>query len=415
MSNRPVNSPEIEATHKTLGIIRIFRMIGPGIIIAASIIGPGTVTTSSSTGATYGYLLLWCCIASAILAYILNEPGLRWTLKTGKTMLEGIRDISPILSKLTFIALFVGALAYQTGNYLGAAMAINLLIPGLSINGALVILAVFSVIIAFVGKYKLLENVNTGLVVMMLFAFLITMFGSRPSVSGIARGLIPNIPDGASLLVLGLVGTTVCPDIPFAMSSLAKKKWVGGTNDLRKAKNDLRFNMIMTGVITCAVVICSATTLHPQGIEVTSAADMAKQLVPVLGRYAGVLFALGLWAAGFSSAIYMTSCIPPMMAESFGFEDSPKSVPNRICVSIIAAFPIIVTYAFSGTVPTAIIIMAQVLNTLILPISVILITILANKRKVLGEYASRPYQNVAMGVLAVIVVLLTINAVVTLF
>ncbi|MCI5481817.1 MAG: divalent metal cation transporter, partial [Lachnospiraceae bacterium] len=138
---------------------------------------------------------------------------------------------------------------------------------------------------------------------------------------------------------------------------------------------------------------------------------MVQQLIPVLGRYAGVLFALGLWAAGFSSAIYMTSCIPPMMAESFGFEDNPKSWKNRTCVGIIALFPIIVTFVFSGTVPTAIIIAAQVLNTLILPISVILITILANKKKVLGEYSSKPIQNVAMGFLAIVVVLLTISAV----
>ncbi|MCI8275838.1 MAG: Nramp family divalent metal transporter [Lachnospiraceae bacterium] len=396
---------------KTLGIVKMFRLIGPGIIIAASIIGPGTVTTTSSTGAKYGYMLLWCCIVSAILAYILNEPGLRWTLKTGKTMLEGIREMNPILSKVTFIALFVGALAYQTGNYLGAAMAINLLVPGLSISVALVILSAFSVVIAFVGRYKVLENVNTGLVVMMLFAFLITMFGSGPSVSGIAKGLIPNIPEGAEVLVLGLVGTTVCPDIPFAMSSLTKKKWKNGIKDLKPAKNDLRLNMILTGVVTCAIIICSATTLHPQGITVSSAADMAQQLIPVLGRYAGVLFALGLWAAGFSSAIYMTSCIPPMMAEAFGFEDDPKGWKNRVCVGIIALFPIIVTFVFSGTVPTAIIIAAQVLNTLILPISVILITILANKKKVLGEYSSKPIQNVAMGLLAVVVVLLTISAI----
>lgn len=156
---------------KALRITRVFRCIGPAIIIAASIIGPGTVTTASSTGAEYGYALLWCSVISAILAYILNEPGLRWTLKTRTTMLEGIRGMNPVLAKVTFVALFVGALAYQTGNYLGAAMAINLLIPALSIQGALVILAVFSVIIAFVGKYKVLENVNTGLVALMMFAF----------------------------------------------------------------------------------------------------------------------------------------------------------------------------------------------------------------------------------------------------
>ena len=74
-------------------------------------------------------------------------------------------------------------------------------------------------------------------------------------------------------------------------------------------------------------------------------------------------------------------------------------------------FPIIVTFVFSGTVPTAIIIAAQVLNTLILPLSVILITILGNKKKVLGEYSSKPIQNIGMGFLAIVVVLLTITAI----
>ena len=398
---------------KALRITRVFRCIGPAIIIAASIIGPGTVTTASSTGAEYGYALLWCSVISAILAYILNEPGLRWTLKTRTTMLEGIRGMNPVLAKVTFVALFVGALAYQTGNYLGAAMAINLLIPALSIQGALVILAVFSVIIAFVGKYKVLENVNTGLVALMMFAFLITMVASRPSISGIAQGLVPHIPDGGKLLVLGLIGTTVCPDIPFAMSSLAKKKWVGGVKDLKAAHNDLKFNMVATGVITCAVTICAATNLFPRGITVASAADMAQALTPVLGTYAFVLFALGLWAAGFSSAVYMTSCIPPMMQEAFGFEDNPKSLSSRICILIIAAFPIIVTFAMGGTVPTVIIVAAQVLNTFILPLSVVLIAILANRRKILGECASSFRQNVAMAVVAIVVILLTYTSIPT--
>lgn len=401
------------STVKTLGFARIFRFIGPAIIIAASIIGPGTVTTASSTGATHGYALLWCSVISAILAYILNEPGLRWTLKTRTTMLEGIREMNPILAKITFVALFVGALAYQTGNYLGAAMAINLLVPALSVSGAVVLLAVFSVIIAFIGKYKVLENVNTGLVALMLFAFLITMIGSAPSISGIAQGLVPKIPDGGRVLVLGLIGTTVCPDIPFAMSSLAKKRWVNGVDDLKAAHSDLKFNMIATGVITCAITICAATNLYPRGITVSSAADMAQALTPVLGTYAFVLFALGLWAAGFSSAIYMTSCIPPMMQESFGLEDDPKSVPSRVCVLLIAVFPIIVTYAMGGTVPTAIIVAAQVLNTFILPLSVILITILANKKKVLGDCASSVRQNIAMAVVAVVVILLTYTSIPT--
>lgn len=182
---------------------------------------------------------------------------------------------------------------------------------------------------------------------------------------------------------------------------------------MKAAHNDLKFNMVATGVITCAVTICAATNLFPRGITVSSAADMAQALTPVLGTYAFVLFALGLWAAGFSSAVYMTSCIPPMMQEAFGFEDNPKSLSSRICILIIAAFPIIVTFAMGGTVPTVIIVAAQVLNTFILPLSVVLIAILANRRKILGECASSFRQNVAMAVVAIVVILLTYTSIPT--
>lgn len=399
------------ATVKQFGILRFLRMIGPGIIVAASIIGPGTVTTASSTGANYGYVLLWCVILTPILAYIFEEPVLRWTLKTNTTMLEGVRaHMSPLIAKITFVALFVGALAYQTGNYVGASMAINLLFPAISVQTGLVILSIAAVIIAFVGKYKILENVNLVLVGIMLLSFLITMFASGPSIPGIAAGLVPRIPKGAEMLALGLVGTTMCPDIPFALSSLTRRKWSNGYADLRPAKNDLKFNMILTGVITCAVVICSATVLHPQGITVSSAADMAQQLVPVLGRYAGVLFALGLWSAGFSSAIYMTSCIPPMMQESFNFTKEHESIASKLCIAIIGLFPIVVSFIF-GSVPVTIIISAQVLNTFILPLSVVLIALLANKKSILGDAVSTSGQNIAMGVLALVVVLITVTGI----
>lgn len=394
--------------NKEFFLIRLLKMIGPGIIVAASIVGPGTVTTSSSAGADYGYTFLWCALLTPFLAYILHEPGIRFALKTDMTMLEGTRVyISPLVAKITFIAIFVGALAYQTGNYVGAAMAINLIIPGISIQNALIILSIGSIIIAFIGKYDVLEKFTTFLVAMMVLSFVITMFASRPNVLNIASGFVPRIPSGAELIALGLVGTTICPDIPFALSSMTKKKWKNGTDDLKAARDDLRFSMVITGIITCAIIISSATVLNPRGISVNSAADMAMQLVPFLGRYAGVLFALGLWAAGFSSAIYMTSCIPPMLMEAFDTKEENQKFVNRLCVAIIAAFPIVVSTLF-GSVPVGIIISAQVLNTFILPVTVIIFALLSNKKSLLGKYSNRTIDNIGMGLVAITVLLITI-------
>ncbi|MCI2062566.1 MAG: Nramp family divalent metal transporter [Eubacteriaceae bacterium] len=411
-----MDTEEAVKTEKRSFFIRMVSVIGPGVVLLGNIVGPGTVTTASSTGANNGYLLLWCCALSAFFAYVFNEPSLRWTLKTGTSMLEGVRtEISPVMSKITYIAIFSGAIAYQTGNFLGASLALNYLVPGLSVNAGVVILALFTVFLAIMGRYKALENTASILVAMMLIAFVVTMFACKPSLTGVANGFIPRIPHGAEILAMGLVGTTVCPDNVFAMSTMTKNEWHNGLQDLGKAKKDLRINMVLCGLITCAICICAATVLHPQGLTVSSAADMAKILVPFVGRYAGVLFALGLWAAGFSSAIYFTGCFPEMFAESFGKEYSPKSIPSRAIIFIVALFPIVVCYAFSGTVPTSIIITAQVLCTLILPVSIVMIAILMNKRKILGEMANTVWQNICLAVLGLLVLGITINAAITIF
>ena len=99
------------------------------------------------------------------------------------------------------------------------------------------------------------------------------------------------------------------------------------------------------------------------------------------------------------------------MQEAFGLEEDPKSMSHRVCVILIAAFPILVTFAMGGTVPTVIIVAAQVLNTFILPLSVVLIAILANRRKILGEQASSVGQNIAMAIVAAVVILLTYSSI----
>lgn len=405
--------PKVEIKEKKgFSLMKLWRMFGPAVIIAASIIGPGTVTTASVTGAEYRYMLIWTMILTPILAYIFEEPAIRFTLIKGKTLFEGIHDyIHPLASKISFFAIFMGALAYQAGNYMGASMAMNYLVPGLSIQTCMMILAVFAVVLSLIGKYAVIEKTNLILVLLMTVAFLITMFGSKPDIIGVASGLIPRIPKGGEILALGLVATTMCPDIPFALSSLTKKRWTNGISDMKPAREDLRLNMVITGIVGCAVMICSATVINPMGIQVTSAADMAMQLTPILGRYAGVLFALGLWSAGFSSGLYMASCVPPMMNEAMGWSNkTEKSPASRFCMFFIGLVPVVVGYLF-GAMPVGVIVAAQTLNGFLLPVTVIFIAILCNKKSILGDKVNTPKQNIALAVVGIVVVLVTIVAI----
>lgn len=396
-----------------LNPLRLIRMIGPAVIIAASIVGPGTVTTASKTGADWQYALLWAMAFTPFLAYLFEEPAIRYTISQKETLFEGIRNkVSKGAAGFSFIAVFVGCLAYQTGNYIGASMALNFLAPGLSIQTGVIILSVFAVCMAFVGKLNFLEKINMVLVGLMTVAFVITMFASKPDVGQLALGLIPKIPTGAELLALGLVATTMCPDIPFALSSLTKEKWCGVSDikfAIKNAVTDLKLNMTITGIIGCAVMICAGTVIYPLGTGVSSAADMAAQLVPLLGRFAGIFFALGLWAAGFSSALYMTSCIPQMMNEAFGLKQNKHSWPTRACVAAIGIIPVVISTIF-GSTPVLVIVMAQALNAILLPITLLFITYLCNKKDLLKEHSNTKFQNGGLLVVGIVILLVTITS-----
>lgn len=390
--------------------LRLFRAIGPAVIIAASIVGPGTVTTASKTGADWKYMLLWTMVFTPFLAYLFEEPAIRYTLSQKETLFEGIRNkVSKGAAIFSFIAIFIGCVAYQSGNYMGAAMALNFLAPSLSIQVGVTILSVFAVGMAMIGRYKFLERINMILVGTMTLAFVITMFAAKPDVGELALGLIPRIPKGAEILALGLVATTMCPDIPFALSSLTKERW-SGVADMKPAVTDLRLNMMITAFIGCSVMICAGTVIHPQGIEIKSAADMAAQLVPLLGSFAGIFFALGLWAAGFSSALYMTACIPQMMNEAFGWEQNKSSLATRICVVLIGIIPVVISILF-GSMPVTVIVMAQALNAILLPITIFFIAYLCNRKDLLQEHANNKLQNLGLAVVAIVVALVTITSI----
>src|SRR5699024_10482082 len=123
----------------------------------------------------------------------------------------------------------------------------------------------------------------------------------------------------------------------------------------------LKFNMIGTAFITIAIIICAGTIMHTQGIEITSATDMAVQLTPLLGRYAGILFALGLWAAGFSSGLYQITLACMFMNQAFGWEEDFKAIRSKFVMIVTSLAPIAIILLFNE-MPVSLLISAQALN-----------------------------------------------------
>jgi len=397
------------------------KALGPAIIVVAGIIGPGTITTMSVVGADFGFKALWIVTLACIFAYIYQEPATRITLQTGMSILEGIRKfIGKPVSIFLFVTVLIGAIAFQAGNFTGAALALNYFVPEVSIPIWALTMALAALVIVWIGVYNIIENINKVLIALMIIAFVLTAFTAGPESSGIFKeGFSFDTLGGDYWLILALLATTMPPNIVLGLSSFIRAKYesekkINPERELKLSKFDLRFSMAATLLISGAIVISAGAIIHPQGITIESAADMAEQLTPVLGTYAGVLFSLGLWAAAFSSGIYQITLASRFLNEAIGLPIDNKAARSRFIMVLASLLPVAIILAFED-VPITIIITAQSLNGLALPLVAATVLFLANNKRFLGDRVNNMWQNIRYGIILLIVTLLALQVFLGLF
>ncbi len=383
------------------------KAIGPGAIIAAGIIGPGTVTTFSVVGADWRYEALWVLALAAVIAYVFMAPAVRLSSVSDQTLMEAARThVSKAAAGVMFGAAFIGALAFQTGNFVGSGMAVSALLPGLSTQMWASITALITFAVVWVGVYRLLENIMTAMVVLMVLAFVVTAIGSTPPAGEIVTEGFEFATLGGDWILIGaLLATTVVPTGALALSSMTRRKSAESPEPpprrLKLALFDLRLNVALVALIGIAIVVTSGTVIYATGNSVESAGDMAEQLTPLLGRYAGVLFALGLFAAGISSGLYHASLQPALLSEAIGREDNAKSALSRAVAAFVLVVPIALLWIF-GEAPVQLIVTAQALNAIVLPLVTVIMAVLARKTEVFG---ARRYTGIQFAALLVIVLI----------
>jgi Mn2+/Fe2+ NRAMP family transporter len=370
------------------------KAMGPGMLIVGSFIGPGTVTSSTRAGAGYGYQLLWCIVFSVIAVVIMQGMAARLGIITQAGLSENlINDLKdrPVLKKfmvtLVAAAIILGGVAYMSGDLTGTAIGISALtgIP------SRIIAPIWGVCILFLSNHgnaiKWLEKLLTVCVSIMAIIFVITMFVVKPDWGMVFAGLLPTIPDGSIMTCVALIGTTVVPYNLFIHATSARQTWKDPA-DLPLAEFDVSFSMIVGGIVTGAIMVSAGAIMH--GMEVKSAIDMAAQLKPLLGNLAVPFLSLGLFCAGISSAVITPLGVSYVLAGLFGWK-LDRSDKRYFATNVsIVVFGII--GAATGFNPLSIIMAAQAINGVFLPVSVFVLLYLASKRSIMGEYKNNILQ-----------------------
>lgn len=396
---------------------------GPGLLIAAAFIGPGTIATASKAGAEFGFVLLWSLLFSIIATIILQEMAARLGLATGKGLAEAVTDSfkNPKLRWFSIVlivsAIGIGNAAYQTGNIAGAALGISSVLD-ISSQAAAGIIAILAFALLASGKFKLIEGALIILVLMMSALFVLTLFWIKPDWQAIGLGLIsPRIPDGSLLIVIALIGTTIVPyNLFLHASSMSSHYPEAGTDNiqsaLRHSRWDTGLSIGLGGLITLAIVSTAATAFFVRGNEF-SPSNLAGQLEPLLGASAKYCFAIGMLAAGLTSAI--TAPLSAAFAVC-GAMNWPSEMGNRrfqliwFLVWLCGA-----AFAIVGSKPLAAIIFAQAANGLLLPFIAIFLIIAMNQGSRLRGYHNGWLANTLGAVVVAVVSALGLFKLYTLF
>ena len=352
-------------------------------------------------GAGFGYALVWALVFATIAAIILQEMAARLgvvsRLGLGEAVMrqfESSQVMKWAIGALIIAALFVGNAAYEGGNIAGAVLGIEAALPGVASRSVLsATVAILAAAILLFGGYRLIEKVLIAAVLLMSLSFAAALIIIGPDWRALARGaVIPSIPLGALPIVLGLIGTTIVPYNLFLHAAAARKRWTGAEN-LGDARFDARLSIGAGGVVSILVLATAAASLFGAGIEVANAGDMARQLEPAFGAGATYLLALGLFAAGLSSAITAPLATGFAAAELFGFKSEPTSLKFRLVSGAVLLIGALV--AMTGARPIEIILFAQIANGVLLPVIAVFLLYAANSRKILGAHANGLFASIA--------------------
>jgi len=396
-----------------LNFMERVKNIGPGAMVAAAFIGPGTVTTATVTGAQFGYVLLWSLVFSIIATIVLQEMSSRLGIVSRMELGEALRNEfeNPVAKWfsiiLVVVAITVGAAAFETGNILGGAIAVETLV-GIDVNIVGPVIGIIALIILWTGKFKIVERFLVGLVILMSFAFVITAIVIRPNVLEILQGLfVPGIPEGEGLaLAVAMIGTTVVPYNLFLHASAVQERWKD-PKDLPMARFDTIFSIIVGGIITLAIVITASAAFYGTGVVPEDGAAMAEQLAPLLGTWAKWFFAIGLFGAGITSAVTAPLAGAYATSGALGWRRDLKGRNFRIVLTIIVLVGVVGSGL--GYSPVEVILLAQVANGIMLPIAAIFLVYMANNKKRLGEYTNNLTQNILGIIVCAIAVYLGIS------
>ena len=380
------------------GLVAFLAVMGPGLISGVVGNDAGGITTYSEMGARTGLSLLWLFPITIVILAIVQEMAARLGVITGQGLSDLIRDRFGVRwTAFAMLVLLVANMANTVAEFSGAAAALEIFGIGRHLVVPVVAFLIWGLVLF--ASYRTLERVFLGLALVFV-TYIASAILAHPDWGAVGRALVtPHIDPspGILLLMVAVVGTTITPYMQFYLQSAVAEKGID-EEELKLEQLDAIGGAIWTNVIAIFIVVATATTIYVTGGRIESASDAARALEPVAGHLAGLLFAVGLFAASVLAATIMPLSTAYVICEAFGWESGvDKRFSDARAFFGIYTLVLVVGAAIvllPGIDLLPLILASQNLQGLLLPIVLIFMVLLVNDRRLMGRHANGRRLNV---------------------
>ncbi|MGA8145077.1 MAG: Nramp family divalent metal transporter [Candidatus Acidiferrales bacterium] len=382
--------------------------LGPAFVASVAYMDPGNFATNIEGGARFGYELLWVLLWSNAMAILVQYLAAKLGISTGKTLPENCRaEFSRPVTLCLWFAAEIAAMATDLAEFLGAALGFYLLF-GIPMLPAAILTGVCVILILAIEQlgFQWLERVIMSFVAVIGVAYAFEMFLSKPAWLPIAKHVvIPEIHSSSIYIAVSMLGATVMPHVIYLHSALVlpRREEHDRTEHHHRKMELLDVLLAMNGawLINSAMVVMAAAVFFGSGTHVYSIEEAHHTLTPLLGKFAGIAFAVALLASGLSSSTVGTMAGQVILQ---GFLNLRISIFLRRIVTMIPAIVVIAV----GLDPLKTLVLSQAVLSFCLPFAMIPLLILTRRHDLMGTHANRPITNYLAA--AATIIILGMNA-----
>jgi NRAMP (natural resistance-associated macrophage protein)-like metal ion transporter len=392
-----------------------FSRLGPGIVTGAADDDPSGIGTYSQAGAQVGYGMLWAAPLLLPLAFATQEACARLALVTGKGLAAIIKARMPrwVLVLAVLLVAFANTVNIAA-DLASMAAALRLIVPVDQTIGVILFALAIAISEIFIPYHRYSKALRW--LCLSLLAYVAVLFVAQVDWARVANStFVPRVDFSKATfeLLIALAGTTISPYLFFwqaaeEVEEIDSENHKTGTLESQVATHHMQamrgdvFSGMLTGVfIMFAIMTTAAATLNAHGIvTINSAEDAAAALTPIAGKFAGLLFLLGILGVGLLSVPVLAGSTAYAVAETFGWRESLELKPlqaRAFYAVIVASMGVALLLNFAGIPPMYFLFLAAVMNGLSAPILMAIVWWLARDKNLLGKWASKWWSQWLLG------------------